>query len=109
MNNLNIKLVLCSFPDMDLARQIGTDIVRKQLAACVNLIPKIESINEWNGKIQSEIEILSIFKTKIELIEKLEAEISISHPYEIPEFITLGIEHGSSRYLEWIDKLTISV
>lgn len=109
MNNLNIKLVLCSFPDIGLARQIGTDIVRKQLAACVNLIPKIESIYEWNGKILSENEILSIFKTKSELIEKLEAEISISHPYEIPEFITLGLEGGSSRYLEWIGKTTISV
>ena len=109
MNNENIKLVLCSFPDIGLARQIGTDIVRKQLAACVNLIPKIESIYEWNGKILSENEILSIFKTKSELIEKLEAEISISHPYEIPEFITLGLEGGSSRYLEWIGKTTISV
>ena len=109
MNNPNIKLVLCSFPDIGLARQIGTDIVRKQLAACVNLIPKIESIYEWDGKIHSESEILSIFKTKSELIEKLEAEISISHPYEIPEFITLGLEGGSSRYLEWIEKTTIFV
>ena len=54
---------------MDLARQIGTDIVRKQLAACVNLMPKIESIYEWNGEIQSEIEILSIFKTKVNLLK----------------------------------------
>ena len=108
MNDPKIKIVRCSFPDMVSARQIGTNIIRKQLAACVNLIPKIESIYQWDGKIQSESEILGIFKTKREILKKLESEISILHPYEIPEFIVLAPEGVSSKYLGWIDKSTNS-
>ncbi|MFN6044870.1 MAG: divalent-cation tolerance protein CutA, partial [Verrucomicrobiota bacterium] len=55
--------MLCSFPDIDSARQIGTLLVERQLAACVNLLPGAESIYHWQGKVESAPEVLALFKT----------------------------------------------
>ena len=74
-----------------------------------NIVTSFNESEFYNNKIQSESEILGIFKTKRETLKKLESEISISHPYEIPEFIVLAPEGVSSKYLEWIDKSTNSV
>ena len=52
MKDSNIKIVLCMFPDLDSARHIGTHAIKNQLAACVNLIPKVESIYYWNNEIK---------------------------------------------------------
>src|SRR5690606_18071395 len=49
---MNVLLVFCTFPDREKARQVGTVLVEKQLAACVNLLPSVESIYRWEGKIE---------------------------------------------------------
>ena len=58
-----IVMVLSTFPSIEKARQIGTLLVEKQLAACVNLVPGVESIYRWQGKIETSAEVLAIFKT----------------------------------------------
>ncbi len=58
-----VLIVFCTFPDVALARQIGTALVEKQLAACVNLIPAVESIYRWQGRVESSTEVLAVFKT----------------------------------------------
>ncbi len=102
LNNQRVKLVLCSFPDIEKARQIGTHIIQKQLAACVNLIPEIESIYRWKGKIESEKEVLCLFKTTNHHFLRLKAEILDLHPYETPEILLLDITGGSKDYLDWV-------
>ena len=106
MKDSNIKIVLCNCPDLDLARHIGTHAIKNQLAACVNLIPKVESIYSWNNEINQDLEVLTLFKTKEELLEKLESAILELHSYDVPEIIVLPVEGGSKSYLDWIAEST---
>lgn len=97
-----IFVVLCTFPDRDQARQIGTVLVERQLAACVNLIPKIESIYRWEGRICREEEVLGLIKVAEAGFEALKDAILELHPYETPEVIALPVEAGNEAYLSWV-------
>jgi periplasmic divalent cation tolerance protein len=99
-------LVLCTFPNADEARQIGTQLVELQVAACVNLLPQIESIYRWEGAIKSEPEVLALIKTTVNNYREVEARIQALHPYQTPEIIGVPINHGSSAYLGWISENT---
>jgi periplasmic divalent cation tolerance protein len=98
----DVQVVLCTFPDLPQARQIGTVLVEMQLAACVNLIPAVESIFRWEGKVSTEEEVLAVFKTTAERLEELERELLVRHPYEVPEVLALPVGAGSEGYLKWV-------
>ncbi|MCU0750391.1 MAG: divalent-cation tolerance protein CutA [Akkermansiaceae bacterium] len=72
--------MLCTFPDAEAARQIGTALVEKQLAACVNLVPSIESIYRWQGAIETAAEVLAIFKTSATAYPAFETQLTDLHP-----------------------------
>lgn len=93
-------VVLCTFPDIEQARQIGAALVERQVAACVNLLPGVESIYRWEGKVETAGEVLGIIKTT--RYAELEAAIQELHPYEVPEILALPVAGGSSAYLEWL-------
>ena len=101
-----VQIVLCTFPDPSRARHIGTLLVEKQLAACVNLIPAVESIFCWEGKISTESEVLAVFKTTAERLVELEQELLVRHPYEVPELLALPVGAGSEAYLKWVQAVT---
>ena len=98
----DVQVVLCTFPDLPQARHIGTLLVEKQLAACVNLIPSVESIFCWEGKISTESEVLAVFRTTAECLVELEQELLVRHPYEVPELLALPVANGSEAYLKWV-------
>lgn len=98
----DVRLVLCTFPDSEQARQIGTALVEMQLAACVNLIPEVESIYRWQGKVESASEVLAIFKTTAAAWLAFEKALSDLHPYEVPEIIALDPAEVSGPYREWV-------
>ena len=100
-----VQIVLCTFPDPSRARHIGTLLVEKQLAACVNLIPGLESIFSWKGKVSREQEVLAIFKTTTGCLEELERLIEEHHPYDLPELLILPAG-GSEPYLNWVRSAT---
>jgi len=102
----DVQVVLCTFPDLPQARHIGTLLIEKQLAACVNLIPAVESIFYWDGKISTESEVLAVFKTTAECLAELEHELLASHPYEVPELLALPVGAGSEAYLKWVQAVT---
>jgi periplasmic divalent cation tolerance protein len=97
-----VILVLCTFPDLAQARQIGTALVEKQLAACVNLLPGLESIYRWNGHIEQTAEVLAIFKTTSAVWPALAQELAALHPYEVPEIVTLQPAAVADSYLAWV-------
>lgn len=97
-----MMLVLCTFPDIETAREIGTGIVTDGLAACVNLVPQVESIYRWKGEVQSEREVLAIFKVGSNGFPALEAALSERHPYEVPEIVGLAADAVSQGYLGWV-------
>ena len=96
----NAVVVLCTFPDIDQARQIGAALVERQVAACVNLFPGVESIYRWEGKTERADEVLGIVKTT--RYADLEAAILELHPYEVPEILALPVAAGSAAYLNWL-------
>jgi periplasmic divalent cation tolerance protein len=98
----SIRLVLCSFPDLDSARQIGTLLVERQLAACVNLLPGAESIYHWQGKVESAQEVLALFKTSAEAWPELEEALAQAHPYEVPEIIAIRPDAVAGPYRDWL-------
>ena len=98
----NAVVVLCTFPDIEQARQIGAALVERQVAACVNLLPGVESIYRWEGKIERSGEVLALIKTT--RYAGLEAAIRELHPYEVPEILALPVMNGSSEYLAWLER-----
>jgi periplasmic divalent cation tolerance protein len=94
--------VFVTAPDQSTARKLARIALQSRLAACANLIPKIESHYWWRGKIESNAEVLILFKTTKAKLKALEKLILAKHPYDTPEFIVLPITGGNQRYLDWI-------
>ena len=95
-------IVLCTFPDVETARRISTEIISENLAACVNLIPAVESIYRWEGKIEQASEVLAIFKVAAKGFKKLETNLLEKHPYDTPEIVGIAAHQVSDGYLKWV-------
>lgn len=100
-------LVLCTAEDQKQGKQIAKELVREELAACVNIIPKISSIYRWEDRLLEDDEAVMLIKTKSELFEKLKTRIIELHTYDLPEIISIEINDANKAYLNWIDKETI--
>ena len=96
----DLRVVLCTFPDWDQARQIGAALVEAQVAACVNLLPGAESIYRWQGKVETANEVVGIIKTAN--YPALEEMLTRLHPYDVPEIVALEIKTGLREYLNWL-------
>ena len=83
---------------------IAEKLVEERLAACVNIIPQIESIYRWQGKVCRDQELLLIVKTERACYERLEATVRTLHSYTTPEIIALPIACGSAPYLQWLSE-----
>lgn len=99
-------VVFVTSKDKKEATKITKGLLNKRLCACVNIVPKVNSLFWWQGKIDSSAEALLIIKTKKPLLNKLIKEIKKLHSYSVPEIIALPIVGGNKDYLEWIDKET---
>jgi periplasmic divalent cation tolerance protein len=96
------RIVLVTAPDLAVARQLARGILENRLAACVNLVPGVESHYWWEGELCREGEVLMVLKSVKARLAALEEFVLAEHPYDTPEFVVLSIESGSRRYLEWI-------
>ncbi|MFT3990555.1 MAG: divalent-cation tolerance protein CutA [Luteolibacter sp.] len=95
-------LVFCTFPDSEKARQIGTLMVERQLVACVNLLPGVESIYRWQGKVETAAEVLAVFKTTAEAFREFEKVLAELHPYDVPEIVAVSPEKVAEPYAKWV-------
>jgi len=96
------RIGLCTVPDQDTASRIAEALVEQRLAACVNIIPAVQSVYRWQGKVQRDDEILLIFKTSEHVWHHIERVMLELHPYELPEIIAVPIQRGQADYLKWI-------
>jgi periplasmic divalent cation tolerance protein len=85
------------------AGKIATQLVERKLAACVQIVEPITSVYRWEGKIESEREILLLIKTTQDLISRIAELLDEIHPYEVPELIATPIVAGSTAYLSWLE------
>lgn len=97
------RIVLTTAGSEDEARKLARHLVENRLAACVNLIPQVESIYRWQGKVQSAAEWLLLIKTTAQRFPAVREAISRLHSYEVPECVVLPIEDGSVPYLQWLE------
>jgi len=95
-------VVLVTCPSRAAARRLATALVRRRLAACVNLVPAVESVFWWQGKLDRCREILLLIKTTAATFPRLSRAVAELHPYEVPEVIALPLAAGSASYLKWI-------
>jgi len=105
MNYSNI-VVFITVPSRESGEKISHALVKDKLAACVNIIPGIFSIYQWNGNIESDNELLLISKSRTALFDKIVTTVRKHHPYDVPEVIALPIIAGSDDYMAWIDEST---
>jgi periplasmic divalent cation tolerance protein len=96
------KLVLVTVPDRKTARKIARKLLNEKAAACVGIIPKMESLYWWKGRIEKSSEHLLLIKTSANKLPLAQALVVKDHPYDVPEFIFLPIEGGSAPYLQWL-------
>ena len=95
-------LVLVTAPDLKTARRLAKGALEARLIACVNLVPRLESHYCWRGKMETNREVLMLFKTTRARIPALEKWILARHPYDTPEFLTLPLSGGNARCLQWL-------
>ena len=100
----NNKLVLTTAGSKEEAHKIAHALVERRLAACVNIVPQIESVYRWQGKIEESQEFLLLIKTFGTAIGRVCETIKELHSYEMPECIAFAIESGSLACLKWIDE-----
>ena len=84
------------------AARLADMLVGAHLAACVQILPEMESVYRWEGKIERAPEILLLAKTTKSKFEELEREVRALHSYDTPEIIAVPVVAGSARYLEWL-------
>lgn len=95
-------IVLSTCPDEETAQRLASRLVEHNLAACVNVLPGIRSFYRWQGRVESDPELLLLAKTSRERYPAVEEAIRAAHPYELPEVIFVPIAAGLAGYLEWL-------
>jgi periplasmic divalent cation tolerance protein len=96
-------LILSTCPDHPTAEKIARQLVAEQLVACVNILPGLTSIYQWQGEIETASEYLLMAKTEKHCYQAVENSIHDHHPYELPEIIAVSIDRGHPEYLQWIN------
>ena len=86
------------------AARLADMLVGAHLAACVQILPEMESVYRWQGKTERAAEILLLAKTTKSKFEELEREVRALHSYDTPEIIAVPVVAGSARYLEWLSQ-----
>lgn len=99
---MDTLLILTNCPDEESANAIALAVVEAQLAACVNILPRVQSVYRWQGAVESASEIPLLIKSTAKNYPALEAAIRARHPYDIPEIIALPISQGLPAYLNWV-------
>ena len=96
------RMFMVTVDKKDDARNIARTLIEERLAACVNILPGVESHFRWKGKIDKTDELMLIIKSTEKLSREIIDRVKQLHPYDLPEIIILSIEGGSSEYLNWI-------
>ena len=100
-------LVQTNCPTEEIANRIALKMVEARLAACVNILPRVQSIYRWEGAVESATEIPLFIKLTAANYPALEKLIAGLHPYETPEIIALPITQGLPAYLNWVAAETV--
>lgn len=99
----DFQIVLTTCADREQAERIAHRLVEQHLAACVNILPGVQSIYRWQGAVESAAEVLLLIKTSAAHSNEVQSTIASLHSYEVPEFLVLPVSGGSEAYLAWLN------
>jgi len=97
-----IAIVLTTIGGDADAAALARTLVEERLAACVNVLPPMASVYRWKGSVEQDREQQLVIKTTRDGLAALEARLRTLHPYELPEFLVLGVAAGSRAYGAWV-------
>jgi periplasmic divalent cation tolerance protein len=95
-------VVLTTAGSQEEARRIAHALVERKLAACVNIVPGVESVYRWQGKVESSPEWLLLIKTTSAAFPGVRDGLRDLHSYELPECLLLAVADGDPAYLQWL-------
>ena len=98
-----MQIIYSTLPNIEIARKIATEVIRHKLAACVNILPHVESIYGWQGAIETSNEVVIICKTTQNNSSALIKMIAAKHPYDTPSIFALNSTETNSKFEEWIN------
>jgi periplasmic divalent cation tolerance protein len=96
-------VVLSTVSSKKEGEKIAKILLRKRLAACVQVVAGLQSFYVWKGRICHDDEYLLIIKSKRALFPQLEKAIRKIHSYDVPQIVAIPIVCGSHSYLKWLD------
>jgi periplasmic divalent cation tolerance protein len=99
-------VLLCTCSSEREGRLLAEALVHSKLAACVNLLPGVQSIYRWEGELERAAEVLLLIKSTADRFEELRVRITELHSYDTPEIIALPISAASEKYLNWFRRET---
>jgi len=103
---MNFCYVITLTPNINEAKSIAHHLVKSRLAACVNIIPALTSVYEWEGEVCEESECMLLIKTKSALFNEVRDGILEKHSYELPAIVSIPLEQGFEPFLDWIKDQT---
>ncbi|GGW90502.1 divalent-cation tolerance protein CutA [Alteromonas halophila] len=95
-------IILSTAPSHASARQIADALIEARLAACVQLLPQLESVYHWDGKVESDNECQVIIKTTSDAQQAAFDKVSELHPYAVPQWLIINDVSGSDAYITWL-------
>lgn len=98
--------VYTTLPDEAVAQRIAAELVEAKLAACVNIYPRMTSVYEWEGKLETAREVGCFIKTREAMVPDVMQSLRKLHPYTVPAMLVLPIADGNADYLDWADART---
>ena len=103
---MSILLVYATAPNRETAQKIARTLLDDQLIACANIMPGMESIYRWQGKIESAAEVAMIFKTSHRQMAALQQKFLALHPYDVPALAAIPIEAAPPDFAAWVEAET---
>jgi len=102
MSSTDCLLLYCTAGSLEEAESIGSQLVSERLAACVNILPQMISVYQWQGKTERSQEVVLLVKTVSDKVDRVTSRIVELHSYDCPAVLSLPIESGAPEFLQWI-------
>jgi len=97
-------IVMVTTSNRNEAERIAAALIKWRMAACVSILPGVESLFWWEGKTDTAFEFLLLIKTTMDRFPDVEAAVKEYHSYKVPEIVALPIEAGHAPYLRWLEE-----
>ena len=102
INDQGISIVYVTADSEVEAKTIAQGLLADKLAACVNVVPKVISHYEWEGKLEESTEVMMIIKTPTKMVQAVTNKVQELHSYDVPEVIASKVQGGSHDYIDWV-------